>query len=121
MQDFDFDNALSMHRAWKMKFHIELGRVQGEDFDTRRLGDATQCDLGRWLDASARELESSATVAELRPVHAEFHRQSQAIADAIRQGRILHMSDPAIGGYLDLSARIEGLLMKLKQEVLARQ
>jgi hypothetical protein len=50
-------------------------------------------------------------------VHEEFHRQSQAIADAIREGRILHMDDPAIGAYLDLSARIEERLLKLKHEL----
>jgi len=117
MQDFDFDNALAMHRAWKMKFHIELGRVQGADFDTHRLGDETQCELGRWLAASSQELATSAVATELLPAHAEFHRQSRAIADAVRQGRILHMSDPAIVAYLDLSARIESLLQKLRLEV----
>lgn len=117
MQDFDFDHALTMHRAWKMKFHIALGRVQGEDFDTRPLGDATQCDLGRWLVANATDLKDSPAVANLLPVHEEFHRQSKAIADAICEGRILHMNDAAIGAYLELSTRIEGLLLKLKQEL----
>jgi hypothetical protein len=117
MQDFDFDNALTMHRAWKMKFHIALGRVQGEDFDTRPLGDPTQCDLGRWLTANAAELRDSPAVANLLPVHEEFHRQSKSIADAIREGHILHMSDSAIGAYLELSSRIEALLLTLKQEL----
>ena len=117
MLDFDFDKALTMHRAWKMKFHIALGRVQGEDFDTRPLGDATQCELGRWLAQNADGLHALPAAAELLPVHEEFHRQSQAIADAIREGRILHMDDPAIGAYLDLSARIEERLLKLKHEL----
>lgn len=117
MQDFDFDNALTMHRAWKMKFHIALGRVQGEDFDTRPLGDSAQCGLGQWLAANATELAGAPVVAELLPVHEQFHQESQAIADAIRAGRILHMDDPAIGAYLTLSTRIEGLLLKLKHEL----
>lgn len=117
MQDFDFESALTMHRAWKMKFHIALGRVQGEDFDTRPLGDAVQCGLGRWLAANAGEPSRSPTVAELLPVHEQFHQESKAIADAIREGRILRMDDPAIGAYLTLSTRIEGLLLKLKHEL----
>lgn len=117
MQDFDFDNALAMHRAWKMKFHLELGRVQGEEVDTRALGDATQCDLGRWLAANAAELEASRAAAELMPAHGEFHRQSRAIADAVRHGRILNMDDPAIAAYLELSARVETLLLRLRREV----
>ena len=117
MPDFDFDRALTMHRAWKMKFHIALGRVHSEDFDTRPLGDASQCELGRWLQANALALGSSQAVANLLPVHEEFHRQSQAIADAIREGQILHMTDPAITAYLELSTRIEGLLLELKHEL----
>ncbi len=117
MLDFDFDKALAMHRAWKMKFHIALGQVQGEDFDTRPLGDAAQCELGHWLAQNADELRALPAAAELLPVHEEFHRQSQAIADAIREGHILHMSDPAIGAYLDLSTRIEERLLKLKHEL----
>ena len=117
MQDFDFDSALTMHRAWKMKFHIALGRVQGEDFDSRPLGDAAQCALGRWLATNAGELRASPAVARLLLVHDEFHRQSRAIADAVREGLILHMNDPAIVAYLDLSERIEALLLDLKHEL----
>jgi hypothetical protein len=59
--------------------------------------------LGQWLAANAGDLSGSATVAELLPVHEQFHQESKAIADAIREGRILHMEDPAIGAYLTLS------------------
>lgn len=117
MLEFDFDKALTMHRAWKMKFHIALGRVQGEDFDTRPLGDAGRCELGQWLGANAEALGALPAATRLLPVHEEFHRQSQAIADAIREGRILQMSDPAIVAYLELSTRIEELLLQLKHEL----
>ena len=43
MQTFDFDNALTMHRAWKMKFQLALGSVQGKDYDTQPIGDAAHC------------------------------------------------------------------------------
>ena len=117
MLAFDFDKALTMHRAWKMKFHIALGRVQGEDFDTRPLGDATRCALGCWLSANDEALRASPAATDLLPVHEEFHRQSQAIADAIREGHILRMDDPVIAAYLELSTRIEELLLKLKHEL----
>lgn len=39
MHAFDFDNALTIRRAWKMKFHLALGSVQGQDYDTRPIGD----------------------------------------------------------------------------------
>lgn len=117
MQSFDFDNALTMHRAWKMKFHLALGSVQGRDYDTQPIGDAAQCSLGIWLAANAGELERIAAARELPTVHEEFHRQSKAIADAIRGGNILSMSDPAIGAYLSLSQQIENLLLQLKQHL----
>ena len=117
MQAFDFDNALTMHRAWKMKFHLALGSVQGKDYDTVPIGDAAQCSLGQWLAGNAGELAGSPATGKLLPVHEEFHRQSRAIADEIRQGRILVMTDPAIVAYLALSAEIENLLLQLKAEL----
>lgn len=117
MQEFDFEKALAMHRAWKMKFHVALGRVQGEDFDTRPLGDASQCDLGKWLAANLEQLKRYPSVAELQPVHEEFHARSKAVADALREGRILHMTDPAITGHVALSERIERLLRMLRLEI----
>lgn len=120
MQAFDFDNALSKHRAWKMKFQLALGSVQGEDYDTGPIGDAAHCSLGEWLAANAAELAGSVAAGKLLPVHEEFHRQSKEIADEIRHGEILHMTDPAIVAYLDLSAEIEDFLLQLKTELQTR-
>jgi hypothetical protein len=117
MKAFDFDDALTMHRAWKMKFHLALGRVQGKDFDTQPLGDAAHCSLGQWLAANATELAGSDAAGRLLPIHEEFHRQSKTIADDIRDGKILAMSDPAIAAYLSLSEQIEDLLLALKAEL----
>jgi hypothetical protein len=119
MQAFDFDNALTMHRAWKMKFHLALGSVQGRDYDTQPIGDAAHCSLGKWLADNAAALAGSAAAARLLPIHEEFHRQSKAIADEIRQGGILEMTDPAIVAYLALSEKIEDLLVQLKAELQA--
>lgn len=117
MQAFDFDAAVTMHRTWKMKFHLALDRVQGADFDTQPLGDAVQCHLGQWLAANAGELQGVASAGELLSVHEEFHRQAQAIADAIRTGAILRMSDPAIAQFLACSERIETLLAQLQADL----
>ena len=78
---------------------------------------AAQSALGRWLAANAGELSASPAVARLLPAHDEFHRQSRAIADAVREGLTLHMNDPPIVAYLDLSERIEALLLDLKHEL----
>ncbi|MDP1982078.1 MAG: CZB domain-containing protein [Sulfuritalea sp.] len=113
MQAFDFDSAQTMHRAWKMRFHLALERVSGKDFDTQPIGDDAQCRLGQWLAANAGELESFASARELHKVHEEFHRRSQAIADDIKNGKILHMGDTAIVDFGVLSAKIETLLQQL--------
>lgn len=113
MQAFDFDHALNMHRSWKMKFQLALGSVSDRGFDTQPIGDAAQCSLGQWLAANADELKNFATARELLPVHEEFHRQSKVIADEIRDGKIVRMSDSAIVAYLALSGQIEALLEKL--------
>ena len=117
MQAFDLDRALTMHRSWKMKFQLALGSVQNRNFDTQGIGDAAACELGRWLADNAAELGGFPVVAELLPVHLEFHRQSQAIADEIRHGHILSMEAPAIVAYLELSVRIEGMLKRLDADI----
>ncbi|MFA4968905.1 MAG: CZB domain-containing protein [Sulfuritalea sp.] len=117
MQAFDFDQAITMHRSWKMKFHLAIDRVQGQDFDTQPIGDAAQCSLGRWLAANAGELEDYASARELLTVHEEFHRQAQSIADAIRSGRIVRLSDKFIIEFGVLSGKIEGLLGRLKTDL----
>lgn len=117
MQAFDFDSAITMHRAWKMKFHMALDNIRGKDFDTRPLGDEASCRLGQWLAASARELDAYDSARELLAVHREFHRQSELIADAIRDGKIVNLTDEAIVGFGALSARIEDLLRQLEKEI----
>lgn len=117
MQAFDFDSAITMHRAWKMKFHMALDNIRSKDFDTRPLGDEASCRLGQWLAANARELEGYGSTRELLAVHQEFHRQSESIADAIRNGNIVNLADKAIVGFGTLSARIEDLLRQLENEI----
>jgi|GEM_PF-1132011 hypothetical protein len=117
MQAFDFEQAITMHRSWKMKFHLALDRVQGRDFDTQPIGDAAQCSLGRWLAANAGELQAYASARELLTVHEEFHRQAQSIADAIRSGRIVRLSDKFIIEFGVLSGRIEDLLGRLRTDL----
>lgn len=117
MQAFDFDDAITMHRSWKMKFHLAIDTIRGQDFDTQAIGDEAQCALGKWLAANAGELQAFASAAELLAIHQEFHRQAAAIADAIRNGRIVRLSDKAIVEFSSLSARIEASLSRLKAEL----
>lgn len=113
MQGFDFDHALTIHRAWKMKFQLALGSVSNRGYDTQPIGDAAQCSLGQWLAANAGELAGYVSAQELLKVHEEFHRRSKSIADDIRNGKILQMSDQPIVDYLALSGKIEALLERL--------
>ena len=117
MQAFDFDSAINMHRSWKMKFHLALDKIRGGEFDTQSIGDEGLCRLGQWLAVNAGELEKFACAGELLTVHQEFHRQSEAIADAIKNGRIVRLSDQAIVDFGVLSARIEALLQQLDTEI----
>lgn len=117
MQAFDFDDAIAMHRSWKMKFHLALDRIRGKDFDTQTIGDEALCGLGQWLSANSSELAGYASASELLATHEEFHRRSELIADAIKNGRIVHLNDQAIVEFGILSEHIEALLVKFKVEV----
>lgn len=117
MQKLDFDSAIAMHRAWKMKFHLAIDNIRGGDYDTRPLGDDAQCALGQWLAANAGELKDFASAGVLMAIHQDFHQRSESIADAIRQGRIVHLRDKAIVDFGVLSEKIESLLLQLKAEL----
>jgi hypothetical protein len=117
MQKLDFDSAITMHRSWKMKFHLAIDNIRSGDYDPRPLGDDAQCALGQWLAANAGELKGFASAAELMAVHQDFHRRSESIADAIRQGRIVHLQDQTIVDFGTLSEKIESLLLQLKDEI----
>lgn len=117
MNPFDFDEAITRHRAWKMKFHLAIDRIRGSDFDARPLGDDSGCALGEWLAANAGELQAFASARELAGLHKEFHHRSEAIAKAISSGGIVRLDDQAIVDFGDLSEKIEGLLARLRDEV----
>ncbi len=117
MQTFDFDSAVTMHRSWKMRFHLALDAIRSPAYDTQALGDDAQCPLGRWLAANADELRCFESARELLVTHRDFHQRSESIADDIRMGRIVHLNDKAIVEFSDLSERIENLLLRLKTDV----
>ena len=117
MHPFDFDDAITKHRTWKMKFHLALDRIRSSDYDTRPLGDDTRCALGEWLAANAGELQAFQSAKELGGLHQEFHQQSEAIAKSISSGSIVHLGDKAIVEFGDLSEKIEALLERLKNDV----
>lgn len=117
MQAFDLDSAITMHRSWKMKFHLAIDRIRGDDFDTQSIGDDGKCALGAWLSANAGELAELESARALPAIHREFHRQAQAIAEAISSGRILRRTDTAIVEFGALSEGIEAQLLKLKADL----
>jgi len=117
MQAFDFDSAVTMHRSWKMKFHLAIDNIRSRDFATQPIGDDAQCSLGRWLAANAGDLEGFDSARELMAIHQEFHRQSESIADDIRNGKIVRLTDKAIVEFGVLSGKIEALLLQLKTEI----
>jgi len=117
MQIFDFDGAVSMHRSWKMRFHLALDTIRSADYDTEPLGDDAGCPLGQWLAANAGELERFDSARQLFAVHREFHQRSEAIADDIRTGKIVRLEDRHIAEFSALSGKIEALLFLLKKDV----
>ena len=117
MQKFDFDSAVTMHRSWKMRFHLALDAIRSPAYDTQPLGDDAQCPLGQWLAANAGELERFESARELIAIHRDFHRRSESIADDIRMGRVVQLNDKPIAEFSALSEQIEALLLRLKKDV----
>lgn len=117
MQAFDFDSAITMHRSWKMKFHLAIDSIRDRNYDTQPLGDDAKCPLGQWLAANAGELGAFESAQRLKETHQDFHHRSEQIADDIRNGRIVRLDDSAIVEFGILSEKIEALLRRLETDV----
>jgi len=84
--DFDFDQAIEAHRAWKVKLRTAIQRK--EQLDAATICRDDRCPLGKWLHgAGGRQYGSRPRFVELVDKHRGFHESAGAIAQLINQHR----------------------------------
>ena len=85
----EIDNGLKSHRAWKnqLKDSIELGDY---DISVATISVDYECAFGRWLygPTLSEEDKSSPEYAEVRQLHAEFHKTAARLVQLAVSGKI---------------------------------
>jgi methyl-accepting chemotaxis protein len=80
--NFDFDQAVDAHRAWKVKLRSALAAKEQMDAATLKRDDC--CALGKWLHGSeSGRWQGRPSFVQLVDQHAEFHKAAGEVADSI--------------------------------------
>ena len=83
--DFNFDQAVEAHRAWKVKLRKAI--AEREKLDAATICRDDQCPLGKWIHGpGGRQWGSRPTFVALLASHAEFHKTAGAVAQQINAG-----------------------------------
>ncbi len=84
--DFNFDQAVEAHRAWKVKLRKAI--ADHEKLDAATLCRDDQCPLGKWIHGpGGKQWGSRPTFVALLESHAEFHKTAGAVAQQINAGQ----------------------------------
>ncbi len=83
--EISFKEAIDSHLAWKNRLS-EAVCGDGQVPDPDEAGDDKCCSLGRWISgAGGRRYGQFESFADLREMHAEFHRVARRIAERQQQ------------------------------------
>jgi hypothetical protein len=81
----NFDDAISAHIGWKIKFRTAVNTCRSIDAPT--IGQDDTCPLGQWLKGEAKRLYGTQPVyRECVEAHSRFHREAGRVAQLINSG-----------------------------------
>jgi hypothetical protein len=81
----NFDQAISAHLAWRLKFTSYLQRPDGS-LDPVEVGAETRCDLGKWIAGDGLKFFKLPEFRKLKIEHARFHRAAAELVDRANRG-----------------------------------
>ncbi|WP_342616771.1 CZB domain-containing protein [Rhodoferax sp. GW822-FHT02A01] len=111
---FEIDAALMAHSAWKKHFRDYLNGKAA--FDVTTVGDAHQCQFGKWLDDEGYRLMPERRREQICIAHDEFHHVAAEILQKIKNKRFAEArADIGADGVLShTSIRLSELLLKAR-------
>ena len=114
----EIDNGLKAHGAWKdkLKAAIDTGKIE---VPITVIGSDNQCAFGKWLygPTLSPEDKSSAAYAEIRRLHAEFHKTAARLAQLATTGKKAEAQQMLDFGseYTIISGKLSGALKRWKK------
>lgn len=114
--DFDFDQAIEAHRAWKVRLRQAIADRARLDAETLCRDD--QCPLGKWIHGpGGAGWGSRPGFTALTDKHAEFHREAGAVARRINAADYTQ-AERLIGAgsrFSDVSTEVVALLAQARR------
>ena len=114
----EIDNAIGAHGAWKarLKTAVDTGQLE---VPVATISTDNQCAFGKWLYGSTltSEDKSSTQYAEIKRLHAEFHKAAAQVAQLAMSGgkaEARKMMDQS-GAYSAISGKLSMALMNWKK------
>ncbi len=86
-----FDNTISAHIAWLVRFENVLNGTDLQTFDPKAVRDDTICEFGRWLIANPSVFPKVEFFEKVKNLHHDFHGKAAEIASLLGS-----KSDPTV-------------------------
>lgn len=116
----DFEQARQAHFAWKRKLSDYIRKPDGS-LKSQDIACDDQCALGKWIYGDGGRFSQISEFAELKEVHANFHKAAAEIVTKADSG-VPVSEEVALGtqsNYNRISTQVSVALMKI--EALAKQ
>lgn len=114
----NFDLAINKHAEWRMKFRTAMNMK--EKMDAVTISKDNCCELGKWLYGQGKsEFGRLTSFNSCLDAHKAFHTEAGKVALLINEGKFTEAEKLLAAGsaYSQISSRIGGILIKLKNEL----
>lgn len=116
LEAFNFDQAIDVHRQWKVKLRQAIAHRDQLDADTISRDDC--CQLGKWLHGpGGRRFGHETLFGDLVESHAHFHQAAGDVAQTINRGDYREAGAMIESGsrFADASSEVSTLLSQAKR------
>lgn len=111
------DNAINAHTMWLIRLRKSINQGSSE-FKPETVKPDNNCEFGKWFYSElAKTHQNTPIYAEIKNLHARFHKQAAAILELALKGKKkeAEMEMEATSEFKKLSLQLIGKLNTLKQ------
>ncbi|HEY0663515.1 MAG TPA: CZB domain-containing protein [Thiobacillaceae bacterium] len=113
----DWMEIISAHVMWKQRLAAFLAGGGAETLDPDVIGQDSRCALGQWIHGEGRSMEDVPLFAEVRDLHAQFHRSAADVIILHLSGNTPEAENLLAGSYSRLSEKLKHRLLGLSRQV----
>lgn len=116
--EFNFDNAIQAHAAWKQKL---ANYIQNPDKSLKHedVCADNKCPLGKWIYGDGEKYSHLNEFQKLKPAHAKFHKEAAEIVKKANSGIKVssEMALSATSPFTNASKEVAQIILTLKNNI----